>query len=102
MPTTEVVNVSYRTCQVYIGRGSKWGNRFSWLPSTPTAYLVKDREEAISRYKEWVVGQPALMLDIQYLHGKVLGCYCAPLPCHGDVLAALADAAYLRAQAMIR
>ena len=26
------------------------------------------------------------------LRGKRLACYCAPLPCHGDVLAALADA----------
>jgi hypothetical protein len=26
------------------------------------------------------------------LRGKVLGCWCAPLPCHGHVLACIADA----------
>ena len=26
------------------------------------------------------------------LRGKVLGCHCKPLPCHGDYLAALANA----------
>lgn len=25
------------------------------------------------------------------LKGKILGCWCAPLPCHGDTLAELAN-----------
>jgi len=25
------------------------------------------------------------------LRGKILGCYCAPLACHGDILARIAN-----------
>jgi hypothetical protein len=31
------------------------------------------------------------MADVKSLKDKVLGCYCAPLPCHGDVLVKLAN-----------
>jgi hypothetical protein len=32
------------------------------------------------------------MAALPELRGKRLVCYCHPLPCHGDVLAELADA----------
>ncbi|MGA9841048.1 MAG: DUF4326 domain-containing protein [Nitrososphaeraceae archaeon] len=32
-----------------------------------------------------------LMNQLPELKGKVLGCWCAPLPCHGDTLAELAN-----------
>lgn len=31
------------------------------------------------------------MKDLHELKGKVLGCWCAPNSCHGDVLTELAD-----------
>ena len=31
------------------------------------------------------------MAQLPELKGKVLGCWCAPEGCHGDVLAELAD-----------
>lgn len=34
---------------------------------------------------EW----PDLLAALPELYGTVLGCYCAPRPCHGDVLAQL-------------
>ncbi len=61
---------------VYIGRGSKWGNR--WLVDPLT------RREAIERYEKEIV--PDRLKELEELRGKILVCCCAPLPCHGDVL----------------
>jgi hypothetical protein len=36
--------------------------------------------------------QPELMAALGEIRGKVLGCWCKPAACHGDVLARLADA----------
>ena len=70
---------------VSISRPSKWGNPFK---------IGKDgtREEVIDKYAEWIVVQPELMAALPDLRGKRLGCWCKPQACHGDVLAALADA----------
>jgi hypothetical protein len=50
------------------------------------------REEAVEKYREWIPTQPQLLAQLWILKGKRLGCYCAPLPCHGDVLCELAEA----------
>jgi uncharacterized protein DUF4326 len=66
-------------CDEYIGRPSRWGN----------PYIVgKDgtREQVVERYEKWIRGQKGLMNTIGFLRGKSLGCFCTPLPCHGDVL----------------
>ena len=69
---------------MYIGRPSKWGNPFE---------IGKDgdRAEVIQKYREWVATQPNLMAALPELRGKVLGCWCAPKACHGDVLVSLAN-----------
>jgi len=68
---------------VYIGRGSKWGNPY---------YIGRDgtREQVIKKYRKYLLASP-LMDDLHELKGKVLGCFCAPKPCHGDILAELAN-----------
>ncbi len=33
---------------------------------------------------------PEFRASIKALHGKTLACWCAPKPCHGDVLAKIA------------
>lgn len=84
---------------VYVGRGSPYGNRYSWLPGTPPKFLVKDREEAIEKYREWFEKQcennqifrASLMSMARYnteisRDGINLVCYCAPASCHGDVI----------------
>lgn len=43
------------------------------------------------KYRHWIERQPDLMGDLHELKGKTLGCWCAPLACHGDVLAELAE-----------
>jgi hypothetical protein len=68
-----------------------WGNPFSHLPGTLATFQVKDRTEAIERYREWIKDQPHLMQQLHTLRGKRLGCWCKPLPCHGDILVELID-----------
>lgn len=89
--TTTVVHCMRQEYDVYIGRGSPWGNPFThlYLPDTLASVQVATREEAISRYEQWVVTQPDLMACLEKLRGKRLGCHCAPLVCHGDVLVKL-------------
>lgn len=71
---------------IYIGRGSKWGNPFSHLPSQQALCVASTREEAIEMYRMWIQTQPHLMESLHELDGKTLGCFCDPLPCHGHVL----------------
>ena len=82
---TLVVNIKTADYEIYIGRGGQWGNEF---------IIGRDgtREEVIAKYRTWILTQPRLLEQLPLLKGKRLGCYCAPLPCHGDVLAELADA----------
>ncbi len=77
---------------VYVGRPSKWGNPFTHQGDrrpTLASHFVATRAEAVARYEEWVRAQPHLMAALDELRGKVLGCWCAPLPCHADVLVKL-------------
>lgn len=87
----KVVHCKKEAHDVYIGRPSKWGNPFSHLPGTKAMYQVDTREDAIQMYEEWIKTQPELMNAIWELKGKVLGCWCSPKPCHGDVLMRLAN-----------
>jgi len=49
------------------------------------------REEVIEKYKTYfrkrLDSDPKFISAILGLKGKILGCYCKPLPCHGDVIA---------------
>lgn len=84
MPTTVVNRKTTQVYDVYVGRPSKWGNPFKI-----DAHC--SRQEAIQRYADWLQTQPDLLAALPELKGKVLACWCAPLPCHGDFLAMLAD-----------
>jgi hypothetical protein len=76
---------------VYIGRpnaryglrASKWANPFR--PRSPN-----DHAAAVAMYERWLRRQP-LMDHLHELRGLDLVCWCAPLPCHGDVLLRLAN-----------
>jgi hypothetical protein len=79
-----VVHNKRKPFDVYIGRPSKWGNPFE-IGAHGT------REEVILQYEAWLQSHPKLLADLPELKGKVLGCWCAPKACHGDVLAKLAN-----------
>lgn len=80
---TRLVHCKRSAYDVYIGRPSKWGNPFK-------IGVDGDREEVIEKYREWIQKQPDLMVDLGELRGKILGCWCPPDRCHGEVLIALA------------
>jgi len=87
-----VVHCRIEHYDVYIGRPSKWGNPFSHLDGTRATFKVATRAEAIEKYRRWLLDNVELMAALPELRGKVLGCWCAPKPCHGDVLLELANA----------
>ena len=77
---------------VYIGRPSKWGNPFSSKQGTLADFRVASTEEALASYERWLLSQPELVaMARNELRGKVLGCWCAPKKCHGDILARVAN-----------
>lgn len=84
MALATVVHCKRHKFDVYIGRPSKWGNPF---------VIGRDgtREEVITKYHRWLLDRPGLVDDIHDLRGKRLGCWCSPLPCHGDILADMAN-----------
>lgn len=90
---TTVVHCKKEKYDVYIGRPSKWGNPFSHKEGTLAKYKVTTREEAIAKYEDWILkGEGSYLLrQLTELEGKVLGCWCKPLACHGDILAELAN-----------
>ena len=97
---TSVVHCMRHSYDVYIGRGkdpitgelSIWGNPFSHIESRiPGVIRVATRHDAIECYRDWLEFQPELLAQLSSLKGKVLGCWCKPADCHGDVLAELAE-----------
>ena len=93
--SVEVVNL--KSCKdfgtkegdVYIGRkfgrfqqGSPLGNPFKIDKNTT-------REQSISKYREWADKNipDGLIKEKLMISDKIrLGCFCHPLPCHGDYL----------------
>lgn len=77
---------------IYVGRPSKWGNPYSSKDSN-LAERVTSREEAIKKYKSYILENLNLVDDlIEELNDKSLtkiGCWCKPASCHADILAEL-------------
>jgi len=100
---TTIINVSIKNLQkigyknleewlqnpnhIYIGRNmnlyfkgaikSKWYNPFS--------IREHGREKCLELYREYILNSQ-LINDIDELNGKILGCWCKPDKCHGDIL----------------
>ena len=81
-----VVHCKKNPYDVYIGRPGKWGNPFT---------IGKDgtREEVILKYENWIKTRPHLIAALPELKGKILGCWCSPQACHGDILSQMATKA---------
>lgn len=87
-----VVHCKKEPFDVYIGRPGPWGNPFSHLPKSAAEVRCDTREEAIACYEEWLKQHPEVIERARReLKGKVLGCWCSPKACHGDVLARVAN-----------
>lgn len=81
---TRVVNLRAEAYDIRIDRLTRWGNPFK---------IGKDGDRAtvIAKYDEWILTRFDLLRELPTLRGQILGCWCKPLACHGDVLARLAD-----------
>ena len=81
---TRIVNKYKDPFDIYIGRGTIWGNPFQ---------IGRDggREKVILKYKEYILDKPELLKELPKIKGRILGCFCKPKTCHGDVLADLCD-----------
>ncbi len=80
---SQVVHCKRDEFDVYIGRGTKWGNPY---------IIGRDgtREEVIDKYRQYIImRRKDLINELEELKGKRLGCWCSPKACHGDVLVAL-------------
>ncbi len=90
-----VVHCKRERHHVYIGRNpkgmapSKWGNRFVVGVHGARGECVALHEADL---RERLREDAALMTSLEELRGLVLGCWCAPRACHGDVLMRLANA----------
>jgi len=84
MVKTKVVNINDEPYDVFIGRPSLWGNPYK---------IGRDgtRSEVLVKYYWYIKGNDYFMRKTYELKGKVLGCYCKPKPCHGDVLVKLIE-----------
>lgn len=85
MPHPLVVHI--QTGELYdtrVDRTSEWGNPFE---------IGKDgtREDVIMKHRLWLPKQLHLMQKVHLLRGMNLGCWCAPLCCHADFIALLAN-----------
>lgn len=94
-----VINVkdnSSDNFKIYIGRGSILGNPFTHLKGNNKAcFKVKTRDEAVSKYREWLESQmesQSIIMalthikEISLIQDVDLACYCKPLSCHGDII----------------
>lgn len=85
---TRVVNIRTESYDVYIGRPGKGQDGYFGNPFR----LEYDelRGSTIERYKKWFYKRINEDHDfreaIHKLEGKVLGCFCKPQACHGDVI----------------
>lgn len=89
---TKVVHCKKEKYDVYIGRRKDtpyhFGNPFRLGEN-------ESRGTAIEKFEKWLLGldyqdvEPDrrmwILVNLNSLKGKVLGCWCKPYPCHGDV-----------------
>lgn len=103
----KVVHCKKEKYDVYIGRMTNnnlhFGNPFSHKYGTMATIVLPTREQAIEAFKKWVLKEDYqnieperrdwIINNLHTLKGKILGCWCSPQSCHGDVLIELANKA---------
>lgn len=100
MPT-RVVNVKNEKCDVRIHR-----KRNGSIPEPPEECCLgnpfhlhdvnndEERQKVIRQYRDYFylrLNEPNFKSYVLSLKGKSLGCFCAPKPCHGDIIKEFLD-----------
>lgn len=92
---TVVVNVRHDKYDIYIGRdNAAYGLQRSQWANNYRIGRDGDRDEVIEKYEcdirqRTSVARGCWLPQLLALEGYRLGCWCAPKPCHGDVLVKL-------------
>jgi hypothetical protein len=81
---TRVVHCKKEPYDVMIDRSTKWGNPF-------VVGRDGNRDQVIQKYATWLMDQPELLQCLHELKGRVLGCWCSPKACHGNILVKLVE-----------
>lgn len=84
---------------IYIGRGSPLGNPYTSIKDrkTKAEHVCDSREESISNYRGYIdrelknnnrqiAGELNRIWQFAMTGDVYLVCFCAPKPCHGDVV----------------
>lgn len=80
---------------VYIGRknkdllASKWQNPFKMSNES-------ERDYVCLMYELYLNTRPDLLVEVKELKDKILGCYCYPKKCHGDILVEYSRSRYIK------
>lgn len=85
---TTVVNIRQASYEVYIGRAGRGKDGYFGNP-----FKLKEGENrgvTLEKYREYFYDRlkkdPVFKKRIHALKGKLLGCFCKPSPCHGDII----------------
>lgn len=89
MDNTTVVNLKVSSYDVYIGRAGRGQDGYF---GNPIKLKIGDSKgSTLAKYKEYfdnrVQHDTEFRNKILSLKGKVLGCFCKPHACHGDIIA---------------
>ena len=64
---------------IYVGRGSPFGNPFR-------IGIHGSRDTVIAKFEQYLRDSPGLLSRLGELQSKYIGCFCAPNSCHGAVV----------------
>lgn len=81
---TKVVHCKQEYYDILIDRSTIWGNPYR-------EGVDGTRAECIEKYRNYILNTPELLGQLYTLEGKILGCWCKPKACHGDVLVELTN-----------
>ena len=102
-PTVVKIKRTYNKLNfdTYIGRrftmggydlpNSKWANPFK-IDKTDDS----SRDKVITQYEEYIRNNDELMNSLDELNNKILGCWCKPEACHGDILVKLFNEKFIK------
>lgn len=93
---TRVVNLKKVNYDVYIGRAGQGEDGYFGNPIRMKGKSLDARILCLADFHQYFIQRMARDREyaqrILVLRGKVLGCFCRPLICHGDIIAAFLNA----------
>jgi len=88
----EVVHFKKDDYDIYIGRLHNKYNKWAYPKELRETFPEgTPRQEIIDAYEDYLTSNKELMNDLHELKYKILGCWCKPKSCHGDILKKYVD-----------